>query len=91
MSMSNWVQFGGTNEAMPTSDEERVVLFGNPDVPAPRMRVEVRQSKKAALRASWRVGPVSTSRKHGCGRNKPCPCGSGLKVKRCPCAGGARG
>lgn len=34
-----------------------------------------------------KLEPVNTSRKHGIGRNKPCPCGSGLKNKHCKCRG----
>lgn len=34
-----------------------------------------------------RLEPINTSRKNGVGRNKPCPCGSGLKNKHCKCRG----
>lgn len=37
----------------------------------------------AALYNYWRASPLTPRRAHKVGRNGPCPCGSGVKYKRC--------
>jgi preprotein translocase subunit SecA len=49
--------------------------------PRPPVKVEVRKTHKARVREGWRLQKV---RPHGdVGRNDPCPCGSGKKLKKC--------
>ena len=56
------------------------------DVEARRQRIEAQEEHAQRLRAALALGPSpqSTSRPPGkVGRNKPCPCGSDRKFKKC--------
>jgi preprotein translocase subunit SecA len=54
--------------------------------PTPRVRNVVESSSEGTRAASGAAAPDNggvVADRHKVGRNEPCPCGSGLKYKRC--------
>lgn len=76
---------GGTGPSIGEPDDRRPTQGGTTELWCPKCQTAplvdaMRRSHLPPAGVPVRVGPKV-------GRNAPCPCGSNIKAKRCPCAG----